>query len=444
MAAFPDQSIPSPVEVDRAITQLAREESGRVLALLAARVGDLALADDAVQEALIEAAATWPTRGIPANPAGWLYAVGRNKATDLLRREASAHRRVTEAAPDLIAMQPDPLAPDERGSVHLLDPDSGDFAPGDEHLRLILLCCHPALDRDAQVALTLRLVGGLTTGEIAAALLVPDSTLAQRIVRAKRKIRDARIPLSIPPDLSERIDALLGVLYLIFNEGYLAHGEGEHLRLDLCAEAIRLTTHVVALIPASAEAKGLLALELYHHARARSRLDARGDLVMLEDQDRSLWDAALIDRANRMLHTATLQMLPGPYQVQAMIAGSHTNAPTAADTNWTTIATLYAALVRMTASPVVALNHAVAVSMADGPLAGLALLDEIAGLEAYHLFHATRGELLARAGETDAARNALLRARSLTQNGAEQRHLDRRLTSLEGSSPSTGQGLLEP
>lgn len=417
-------------EVERAITRLAREDGGRVLALLAARVGDLPLADDAVQEALIEAAATWPQRGIPTNPAGWLHTVARNKATDLLRREASARRRMTEAAPDLIAMQPDPLAADAQDGSRFLEPDVDDRGPGDEQLRLILLCCHPALDRDTQIALTLRLVGGLTTREIAAALLVQEPTLAQRIVRAKRKIRDARIPLTIPRDLGERIDALLGVLYLIFNEGYLARGDANDLRLDLCTEAIRLTTHVVALIPASAEAKGLLALELYHHARAGSRLDARGDLVMLGNQDRSTWDVALIDRANRMLHTATLQMMPGPYQVQAKIAGCHTNAPTTADTDWRTIAALYTALGTMTASPVVALNHAVALSMTDGPGAGLALLDGIAGLDAYHLFHATRGELLARAGETTAARDAFLKARSLTHNAAEQRHLDRRLTTL--------------
>lgn len=360
----------------------------------------------------------------------------RLKAMDLLRRETSSYHRMLQAAPDLIAAQPDPLTTDEQGISRLLDPAADTLPPHDEQLRLMLLCCHPALDRDTQVALTLRLVGGLTTGEIAAALLVPESTLAQRIVRAKRKIRDARIPLSIPRDLSERIDALLGVLYLIFNEGYLARG-GADVRPDLSAEAIRLTTHLVAIAPASAEAKGLLALALYHHARAESRLDERGDLVMLEDQDRSTWDATLIDRANRILHTATLQMLPGPYQVQAMIAGCHANAPTASATNWTTIAALYASLGRMTSSPVVALNHAVAVAMADGPRTGLALLDGIAGLGAYHLFHATRGELLARADAPEAAREALLRARSLTNNTAEQRHLDHRLTDLEASRSQT-------
>ncbi|MGC4191706.1 MAG: sigma-70 family RNA polymerase sigma factor [Thermomicrobiales bacterium] len=419
--------------MEHAITHLAREESGRILALLAARVGDLSLADDAVQEALIEAAETWPQRGIPANPAAWLHAVARNKAIDLVRREASSRRRMLAAAPDLIDAQPDPLAPDDSGTMHLLDPEANPLMPGDEQLRLILLCCHPALDRDTQVALTLRLVGGLTTGEIAAALLLSESTLAQRIVRAKRKIRDARIPLSIPHDLGERIDALLGVLYLIFNEGYLARGDANPLRTDLCAEAIRLTTHAANLLPASAETKGLLALELYHHARAGTRLDAGGDLVMLEDQDRALWDSALIDRANRVLHTATLQMTPGPYQVQAMIAGCHANAHTASDTDWTAIATCYATLGRMTSSPVVALNHAVAVAMAEGPQAGVALLDGIDGLETYHLFHAARGELLARSGDTDAAKEALLRAYALTQNTAERRHLDRRLASLDSA-----------
>jgi len=303
---------------------------------------------------------------------------------------------------------------------------------GDERLRLLLLCCHPALDRDTQVALTLRLAGGLTAAEVAAAYLLPEATLTQRVVRAKRKIREAGMPLSIPANLDERVGALLRVLYLIFNEGYLSRGAEHVTRVDLITESIRLTRQVVDELPSSAEAEGLLALELYHHARSASRVDGVGELVLLERQDRSGWNLTKITEANARLRSAMTHMAPGPYQVQAIIAGHHANARTAADTDWSAIAELYRQLARMAPNPVVDLNRAVAIAMADGPLAGLAMLDRLTGLNDYHLFHATRGELLARAGRPAAA--SFERARQLTNNDAERRHLARRITETSAAS----------
>jgi RNA polymerase sigma-70 factor (ECF subfamily) len=313
---------------------------------------------------------------------------------------------------------------DERGAEH------GEV--GDEQLRLMLLCCHPALDQDTQVALTLRLLGGLTTTEIAAAFLLPEATLAQRVVRAKRKIRDARIPLSIPADLDSRVDALLTVLYLLFNEGYLARGESpDAVRVSLADEAVRLTTVAVSLLPDNAEVSGLLALELYHRARLPTRLDGAGDIVQLEDQDRTRWDGSLIGEANGILRRVLGREAAGPFQLQALIASQHANAATPGDTDWSLIADLYSRLMEVAGSPIVALNHAVAVSMADGPWAGLALLSSLSdSLASYHLFHAARGELLARTGDRDAARAAFVTARSLAVNPAEQRHLDRRIAGV--------------
>ncbi|MCU1418660.1 MAG: sigE 2 [Schumannella sp.] len=402
-----------------------------MLALLAARFSSVDLADDCVQDALIHAVETWPTAGIPANPAGWLYTVAHNRIIDRLRRDATAARRLRASAVELTTVYD---AQDEQ------DPEEVSIVEhtevGDEQLRLMLLCCHPALDRDTQVALTLRLVGGLTTPEIAAAFLLPEATLAQRIVRAKRKIRDARIPLTVPADLDERVDALLTVLYLVFNEGYLARGGStDAVRISLADEAVRLTGLAIELLPtsATAEAEGLLALELYHRSRLDTRLDGAGDLVLLADQDRSRWDGALIAQANRILKRV-LGKGPGPagpYQLQALIASQHANAPTAADTDWVVIATLYERLLQVAGSPVIALNHAVAVAMADGPGAGLALLDDLEGpLERYHLYWASRGELLARTGSRDLAREAFTRARDLTANPAEQRHLSRRIAGV--------------
>jgi RNA polymerase sigma-70 factor (ECF subfamily) len=393
-----------------------------VLALLASRYGDVDRADDAVQDALVQAVETWRASGIPNNPAGWLYTVAHNRMIDRLRREATASRRLYAAAPELTAL------PEFEGTDAEEVPIVEHLTVGDEQLRLMLLCCHPALDRDTQVALTLRLVGGLTTPEIAAAFLLPEPTLAQRIVRAKRKIRDARIPLSIPAELDERVDALLTVLYLVFNEGYLARGESpDAVRVSLADEAVRLTRQAITLLPGNAEAEALLALELYHRARLSTRLDGAGDIVLLADQDRTRWDGAVIDEANGILRRVLGIGPAGPYQLQALIASQHANAVTAADTDWVSIAALYSQLLVVAGSPVVALNHAVAVAMADGPGAGLALLDEITGLESYHLYWASRAELLARAGDRDAARASFTRALSVVANPAERRHLERRL-----------------
>ena len=399
-------------EIADAVTRLAREESGRVLALLARRFRTLDAADDAVQDALVRALTAWQT-GIPDNPAAWLYTVARNSLIDQVRRDESSRKQLRAAAPELVAHH-------EEEPDMIMDASS----LGDERLRLLLLCCHPALDRDTQVALTLRLAGGLSAAEVAAAYLLPEATLTQRIVRAKRKIREAGMPLSIPANLDERVGALLRVLYLIFNEGYLSRGAGHITRVDLITEAIRLTRQVVDELPSSAEAEGLLALELYHHARLASRVDGLGELVLLDRQDRSSWNLDEISEANRRLRSAMARLTPGPYQVQAIIAGHHANARTADDTDWSAIAELYAQLGRMAPNPVVELNRAVAIAMADGPLAGLAVLDRLGGLVEYHLYHATRGELLARAGRP--ARASFERARELTTNEAERRHLARR------------------
>ncbi len=404
-------------EIADAVTRLAREESGRVLALLTRRCGDLDAADDAVQDALITALTAWQS-GIPERPAAWLYTVARNTLIDQTRRDRASRRRLHDAAPELTAHHATTDAEEEDDLI--MDASS----LGDERLRLLLLCCHPALDRDTQVALTLRLAGGLTAAEVAAAYLLPEATLTQRVVRAKRKIREAGMPLSIPANLDERVDALLRVLYLIFNEGYLSRGAAHVTRVDLITEAIRLTRQVVDELPASAEAEGLLALQLYHHARSATRIDGLGELVLLEHQDRTGWNLDVITEANAWLRSAMTRMSPGPYQVQAIIAGHHANARTAADTDWAAIAELYAQLGRMAPNPVVELNRAVAIAMADGSLAGLAVLDRLTGLDDYHLFHATRGELLARAGRPAAA--SFERALQLASNEAERRHLARR------------------
>ncbi|MFN3218551.1 MAG: RNA polymerase sigma factor [Acidimicrobiales bacterium] len=410
-----------------ALTRLARDDSGRVLAILARRFGDLDLADDAVQDALVDAARTWPTDGVPDNPAAWLLSVARRRAIDRLRRRASAQRRTAEAAPDLVGL----AEGSDVGGAALIE-EQGTIP--DERLRLILLCCHPALDRDTQVALTLRLVGGLETTEIAAAYLVPPATLAQRIVRAKRKIRVAAMPLSIPENLEERIDAVLGVLYLIFNEGYLSRSATEEpIRVDLMAESIRLTRVVRALAPEHGEVAGLLALQLFAQARVGSRVDTAGDIVLLDQQDRMLWDRSIIAEAMALLTDAMVTMRPGPFQVQAAIAAHHARAMTADETDWATIVALYGQLFVMTPSPVVALNRAVAIAMADGPRAGLEALHTIEGLDGYHLFHAARAEMLLRLEDRRGAAEAFAEALALAQAPAERRHLERRIEASAGS-----------
>lgn len=410
-----------------ALTRLAREESGRIIALLASRFG-LDAADEAVQDALVEAL-NWAS--VPDNPAAWLHTVARNRAIDRIRREQAALRRTRDAA-DLAVLTPESHDPFGDTGEEEVDAVVELGRVGDERLRLILLCCRPALAAEAQVALTLRLVCGLTTDEIAAALLVPEPTVAQRIVRAKRKIRDARIPLSVPENLGERLDVVLGVVYLVFNEGYLSRGRRSGARVDLVDEALRLTLAVLAEVPGDPEIEGLLALELYAKSRLATRFSS-GILVLLEDQDRTRWDLALIEEANLILDAAMRRLAPGRFQLQAVIARYHANARTYADTDWTAIAAVYARLADIDPSPVVALNRAVAVAMADGPRAGLALLDGIRGLESYHLWWATQGELLARAGEQRAAIAAFGRARELATNPAELAHLQRRLDEVRAS-----------
>ncbi|MEM7288425.1 MAG: sigma-70 family RNA polymerase sigma factor [Actinomycetota bacterium] len=408
--------------LDRAM----REDAPRILSVLASRFGDLDLADEAVQDAMVEAARTWPDDGVPPNVGGWLMTTARRRAQDRLRSTRRAQDRLASSATHLEELRE---APDVRLTDMIDEPDNDDTA--DERLRLLLLCCHPALNVDAQVALTLRLIGGLTTPEIAAAFLIPEATLAQRIVRAKGKIRTAGIPLSLPDELTDRLSAVLAVLYLIFNEGYLAHDEAKgSIRTDLVDEAIRLTRLVGRLAPGEPEPAGLLALELFHRSRQASRVDALGDLVLLDDQDRTSWDRHAIAEANRVLAQAMALMRPGPYQVQAMIASHHANAPTAQDTDWLMISSLYAQLDAMVDSSVVRLNRAVAVAMTDGPLAGLEMLGHITDLEDYHLFWATRGELSRRAKRDDDARDAFGRALDLVPNAAERRHLERRLAAL--------------
>lgn len=409
-----------------------RDDCPRILSILGARFGDLDVADEAVQDALVDAARTWPRDGVPPNVGGWLMTTARRRALDRIRSGKRAQDHL-ESSAHLLDEQRE--QPDVRLTDMIDEPKSEDASgrgiEQDERLRLLLLCCHPALDSDAQVALTLRLVGGLTTAEISAAFLIPEATLAQRIVRAKRKIKLAGIPLSIPNRFTDRLDVVLAVLYLIFNEGYLAHDEGQDpIRADLVDEAIRLTRLVCDLAEGEAEPLGLLALELFHRSREATRIDALGDLVLLEDQDRTRWDRHGIEAANNTLGRAVALMTPGLYQVQAMIAAHHANAVTAVDTDWPAIATLYGQLDAMSGSPVVRLNRAVAIAMSDGPLAGLKTLDSISELDQYHLFWATRGELCRRAAQLDDARQAFGKALELAPNGAERRHLQRRLTAL--------------
>ncbi len=417
--------------IDVALSRLARDDGPRVLSILASRYGDLELADDAVQDALVDAARTWQRDGAPDNPGGWLMTAARNRATDRLRKRATEARRVAERGAELLERQ----LPADAGGLSMIDAADDSPYPDDERLRLMLLCSHPALADDAQVALTLRLVGGLTTDEIAAAFLVPSATMAQRIVRAKRKIRTAGIPMSMPTEIDARLGIVLGTLYLVFNEGYLAHGpDTDPIRLDLMSEALRLTRLVAELSGGHPEALGLLALELFSKSRVGARTAAGGGLVLLEDQDRSTWEIADISEANDVLAQAMEQMQPGPYQVQALIGSYHANARVAEDTDWPAIVGLYAQLDAMDDSPVVTLNHAVAVAMADGPLHGLRMVERLEGLEDYHLYWATVAELHARAGQYVEAIPAFEHALQLATNADEREHLSMRLTTTRAAA----------